>query len=434
MADPALAVEPSRRWRSMPPGVRICSKFSSRDIVFPWRRDREPHGGAVFPQRESLPEGRRRRGRGLLRRRAGLHRLARRAGRGRRSRSTSAAAWCCLASSTATLTCCGPATGPTSSRCARPAPAMPRSRVPAAGSCPRCGRCAPPAKTCWWRLPCPASCAAGRRRLLRGDQERLRPRPRHRVEDAARHPPARHAPAAAHPRHLPRRARGAAGIQPRAITSRRSSRACCRRSQPRGSPTRWTSTSRTSPSPSTTWSGCSRRRGTRPAVRAHTGQLSDAGATGRGQPPRRAVLRPPRVRGRGCGRADGGAMAPWRCCCPAPGTACARVACRRSTSCAHHGVPMAVASDANPGTSPVVSLLTALHMSVVFFGLRTGRGARRRHTPCGARARAVELGQLAPGLPADFSAWDSSGRRCSATSSAACGRGPCTWRENEFER
>ena len=30
---------------------------------------------------------------------------------------------------------------------------------------------------------------------------------------------------------------------------------------------------------------------------------------------------------------------------------------------------MAVASDANPGTSPVVSLLTALHMAVVLFGL-----------------------------------------------------------------
>jgi imidazolonepropionase len=69
-----------------------------------------------------------------------------------------------------------------------------------------------------------------------------------------------------------------------------------------------------------------------------------------------------------------------------------------------HGVPMAVASDANPGTSPVVSLLTALHMSVVFFGLEPAEALAgvTRHA---ARALGVELGELAPGLPADFSAW-----------------------------
>lgn len=70
-----------------------------------------------------------------------------------------------------------------------------------------------------------------------------------------------------------------------------------------------------------------------------------------------------------------------------------------------HGVPMAVASDANPGTSPVVSLLTALHMGVVFFGLTPAESLAgvTRHA---ARALGVELGDLAPGLPADFSAWD----------------------------
>ena len=70
-----------------------------------------------------------------------------------------------------------------------------------------------------------------------------------------------------------------------------------------------------------------------------------------------------------------------------------------------HGVPMAVASDANPGTSPLVSLLTALHMSVVFFGL-TPAEALAGVTRHAARALGTELGQLRAGAAADFSAWD----------------------------
>lgn len=70
-----------------------------------------------------------------------------------------------------------------------------------------------------------------------------------------------------------------------------------------------------------------------------------------------------------------------------------------------HGVPMAVASDANPGTSPLVSLLTALHMSVVLFGL-TPAEALAGVTRHAARALGMELGSLKTGAPADFSAWD----------------------------
>jgi imidazolonepropionase len=69
------------------------------------------------------------------------------------------------------------------------------------------------------------------------------------------------------------------------------------------------------------------------------------------------------------------------------------------------GVPMAVASDANPGTSPLVSLLTALHMSVVFFGL-TPAEALAGVTRHAARALGTDLGQLRAGTPADFSTWD----------------------------
>jgi imidazolonepropionase len=68
---------------------------------------------------------------------------------------------------------------------------------------------------------------------------------------------------------------------------------------------------------------------------------------------------------------------------------------------------MAVASDANPGSSPVVSLLTALHMAGVFFGLTPAEllAGVTRHA---ARALGVgkTIGRLTPGMAADFSVWD----------------------------
>jgi imidazolonepropionase len=71
-----------------------------------------------------------------------------------------------------------------------------------------------------------------------------------------------------------------------------------------------------------------------------------------------------------------------------------------------HAVPMAVASDLNPGTSPVASLLTALHMAVTLFGLSPEEALLG--VTCNA-ARAIgreDLGALAPGRRADFTLWD----------------------------
>jgi imidazolonepropionase len=71
-----------------------------------------------------------------------------------------------------------------------------------------------------------------------------------------------------------------------------------------------------------------------------------------------------------------------------------------------HGVAMAVASDLNPGTSPVASLLTALHMSVTLFGL-TPDEALLGVTCHAARALGRDdLGSLTPGRRADFTLWD----------------------------
>jgi len=138
-------------------------------------------------------------------------------------------------------------------------------------------------------------------------------------------------------------------------------------------------------------------------LRAHTGQLSDAGATAAAA----------RLGARSCDHlehADADAVAALA----RHGTVAVLLPgawyCLRETRLPPvellraHGVPMAVASDANPGTSPVVSLLTALHMSVVLFGL-TPAEALAGVTRHAARALGDEAGELAPGAPADFSAW-----------------------------
>lgn len=138
-------------------------------------------------------------------------------------------------------------------------------------------------------------------------------------------------------------------------------------------------------------------------LRAHTGQLSDGGATA-------AACA---LGARSCDHlehADDAAVAAmaehdtvavllpgaWYCL---RDTVVPPVAALRAA-----GVPMAVASDANPGTSPVVSLLTALHMAVVFFGL-TPAEALAGVTRHAAQALGATGGELAPDGPADFSVW-----------------------------
>lgn len=71
------------------------------------------------------------------------------------------------------------------------------------------------------------------------------------------------------------------------------------------------------------------------------------------------------------------------------------------------GVPMAVATDCNPGSAPGASLLLALAFASRTFGLTTREllDAVTRHA---ARALGVAAarGTLAPGMAADFAAWD----------------------------
>ncbi len=71
-----------------------------------------------------------------------------------------------------------------------------------------------------------------------------------------------------------------------------------------------------------------------------------------------------------------------------------------------HNVPIAIATDLNPGSSPVASLLTVIHLGANLFGL-TPDEVLLGTTSNAARAmgKQHEIGSLAVGLQANFSIW-----------------------------
>ncbi len=88
-----------------------------------------------------------------------------------------------------------------------------------------------------------------------------------------------------------------------------------------------------------------------------------------------------------------------------------------------HGIPIAVATDCNPGSSPLSSMLMALNMSCMLFGL-TPREALAGATVNGARALGMQdrIGRLAPGMEADLVLWNA---RDPAELSYHMGLNPC---------
>lgn len=72
-----------------------------------------------------------------------------------------------------------------------------------------------------------------------------------------------------------------------------------------------------------------------------------------------------------------------------------------------HKVPMAIATDANPGTSPVLSLRLMMNMACTLFGL-TPEEALAGATAQAAKALGIQAthGELAVGKIADFVCWD----------------------------
>lgn len=71
-----------------------------------------------------------------------------------------------------------------------------------------------------------------------------------------------------------------------------------------------------------------------------------------------------------------------------------------------HGVPMALSTDCNPGTSPVTSILLTMNMGCTLFRL-TPEEALRGVTLHAARALGLpDCGRIAPGLRADLAVWN----------------------------
>ena len=71
-----------------------------------------------------------------------------------------------------------------------------------------------------------------------------------------------------------------------------------------------------------------------------------------------------------------------------------------------HGVPMAIATDCNPGSSPLASLLLAMNMACTLFRL-TPEEALAGATREAAQALGLaDTGRIAPGLRAHLAVWD----------------------------
>ncbi len=69
------------------------------------------------------------------------------------------------------------------------------------------------------------------------------------------------------------------------------------------------------------------------------------------------------------------------------------------------GVPIAIATDCNPGTSPMASILLAMNMGATLFRLTVAE-CLRGTTVNAARALGIAGGTLQPGHPADLAIWN----------------------------
>ena len=80
---------------------------------------------------------------------------------------------------------------------------------------------------------------------------------------------------------------------------------------------------------------------------------------------------------------------------------------RRSSSCAATRVPIALATDCNPGTSPLTSLLLTMNMGATLFGLTVDEciaGVTREAAR--ALGRLADVGTLEAGKLCDLAIWD----------------------------
>ncbi|MFN3292272.1 MAG: imidazolonepropionase [Gemmobacter sp.] len=71
-----------------------------------------------------------------------------------------------------------------------------------------------------------------------------------------------------------------------------------------------------------------------------------------------------------------------------------------------HGVPMAVATDCNPGSSPLTSILLAMNMACTLFRLTPDEALAGITTHAARALGLTDTGALAPGLRADLCIWN----------------------------
>ena len=71
-----------------------------------------------------------------------------------------------------------------------------------------------------------------------------------------------------------------------------------------------------------------------------------------------------------------------------------------------HKVPMAVATDWNPGSSPLGSLILAMNMASTLFGLTPAESLAGTTRNAAAALGLLDCGQIAPGLRADICIWN----------------------------
>lgn len=70
-----------------------------------------------------------------------------------------------------------------------------------------------------------------------------------------------------------------------------------------------------------------------------------------------------------------------------------------------HGVPMAVATDCNPGSSPMTSLCLAMNMACTLFRLTPEEALLGTTAHAAAALGLTDRGRIAPGLRADLAVW-----------------------------
>ena len=71
-----------------------------------------------------------------------------------------------------------------------------------------------------------------------------------------------------------------------------------------------------------------------------------------------------------------------------------------------HGVPIALATDLNPGTSPLNSILLTMNMGCTLFRMTPEEALRGVTQHAAAALGLTDLGTIAPGQVADLAVWD----------------------------